>query len=197
MIKSEKHKLRKVFMKKIMFILLAMLLVTGLVLTGCGTSGGSSSGKSAGGSSDNSVALSFPFRHFLGMNGASNWNATNTNQAPLSSILEHTYTFVDGRKTVDYLDYFFLEKREAGRAPLRIKAITIIADNEKIPLNLRNVETETSVPDYPIAPLEYDRDTLVVNYPVVLGARLAIIIPQNRKATIAAARTVSVKIELD
>jgi hypothetical protein len=104
---------------------------------------------------------------------------------------------VDDRKTVDYLDYFFLEKREAGRAPLRIKAITIIADGTNIPLNLRNVETETSIPDYPIAPIEYDRDTLIVNYPVVYGSRLAVIIPQNRKAAIAAARVVSVKIELD
>jgi hypothetical protein len=184
-------------MKKIGFILTVMLLAAGLVFTGCASSGGGKSSSSTKVSGDNAVAITYPFRHFLGMNGASNWNATNTNQAPLGSILEYTYSFVADRKTTDYLDYFFLEKREAGAVNLRIKAITIIADREQVVLNLRNIETETTVGDYPIAPVEYDRDILVVKYPVVYGSRLAVIIPSHRRDVIARANTVSVKIELE
>jgi hypothetical protein len=195
MIKSEKYALRKAFMKKILFILVVMLLATGLIFTGCGSTGG---GKSSGPVSASSAeALTMPFRHLLGMNSASNWNATNVNQAPLGSILEYTYSFVTDRKNTEYLDYFFLEKREVGAIQLRIKSITIIADREQIPLNLRNIETETAFGDYPIAPVEYDRDTLIVNYPLLPGARLAVIIPSHRKDVIAKANTVSVKIVLD
>jgi hypothetical protein len=195
MIKSEKHKLRKVFMKKILFIL-TVLLAAGLVFTGCASGGGSGKSSGAGGAG-NAEALAMPFRHLLGMNSSSNWNATNANQAPLGSILEYTYSFVADRKSTDYLDYFFLEKREVGAIQLRIKSITIIADREQIPLNLRNVETETAFGDYPIAPVEYDRDTLIVNYPLLPGARLAVIIPSHRKDVIAKANTVSAKIVLD
>jgi hypothetical protein len=194
MIESEKHTLRKVYMKKLSFILTIMLLMAALVITGCASSGGSSSSKASVG---NAEALAMPFRHLLGMNSSSNWNATNTNQAPLSSILEYTYSFVTDRKNTDYLDYFFLEKREVGAVQLRIKSITIIADREQIPLNLRNIETETAFGDYPIAPVEYDRDTLVVNYPLLPGSRLAVIVPSHRKDVIAKANTVSVKIVLD
>jgi hypothetical protein len=210
----KKPHLRKEFMKKIGIILAILLLTTGLVLMSCASSGG---GASAGGAAPRASSsapatvevitegtdpTTIKFRHFLGIYVQENWNATSSNEAVLSNILEHTYSFMSGRQTAGYLDYFILEKRESGNVQsLKIKAITITADGEAIPLDLQNLADKPAWSAAPVVPTKYDNGVLIVNYPRRFEVpdympRLPVVIPEAKKATIAGAKTVSVKIEL-
>jgi hypothetical protein len=189
-------------MKKIWLILIAVILATGFVFTGCASSGGSGGGAKA--AADAVDPTTVKFRHFLGIYIQENWNATNGNEAPLEDILEFTYSFVGGRKTADYVNYFILEKREQGPAsPLKIKSITITADGEAIPLDLQNgVATKAAWSAAPAAPADYADGVLTVDFLsrfiiFEFMPRLAVEIPEGKRAAIANAGTVSVKIELD
>jgi len=189
-------------MKRVGLFLIAILLSTVFVLGGggCTSSGGKSSSSAQPTGAD---PTTIKFRHFLGKYIQENWNATNTNEGVLSTILDHTYTFASGRKTADYLEYFILEKREIGRVlPLNIKSITIIAGSENIVLDLQNLAEKPAFPGAPVAPSTFANGVLSVSYPNAFGAgesmpRIAVAIPENKRATIANASTVSVKIVLN
>jgi hypothetical protein len=185
-------------MKKIGIILMALLLAAGLVLTGCASGGGAKAEETPTGEDPTTIK----FRHFLGIYTGADWNATNSNEGILSNILDYTYTFVQGRKTADYVNYFILEIRDYIRVlPLNIKSITITAGSESIPLDLTKLTTAKAYDTMPVAPSTYENGVLSVRYPRNFSAgqimpRIAVEIPENKRAVIAAANTVSVKIEL-
>jgi len=197
-------------MRKIWLILTAILL-SGLVFMSCASSGGSGTGGGNAISSGSGTVpppvvatvdpLTFKFRHFLGRYVQENWNATNSNESALGAILDHTYVFVGGRKTADYLEYFILEKRDRGVVTLKIQSITINAGGENIVLDLQDLATRSAFSGAPLATTSFANGVLTVNYPNAFTAgenmpRLAVVIPEAKRAAIAGADAVSIKIEL-
>jgi len=190
-------------MKKVCFILTAVLL-TGLVFMSCASGSAAPAGGGAASSAPAPAGadpMTFKFRHFLGKYIQENWNATNSNEAALGTILDHTYVFVGGRKTLDYFEYFIIEKRDRGIVTLKIKSITLIADGEEIVLDLQNQPARAAFPGAPLAPTSFADGVLTVNYPNAFAAgdnmpRLAITIPEANRPALVSAGTVSVKIVL-